>query len=117
MTKGFAERIKVIRISKGFSQEDVATHLNISQSAYAKIEQGTSKLDTKRLLKIAELLKVEPSELLSSDNEKFVFNNSTITKSFIEHYYDGIKEVYESQITSLKEEIAFLRRLVQKENE
>jgi len=56
--------IKKIRRQKDWSQEYVADKLNITQSAYAKLESGVSKLDILRLLEIAKLFGIHPSQLL-----------------------------------------------------
>ena len=40
------ESIKKIRKHRGVSQEYIASHLNISQSAYYKIEVGETELTT-----------------------------------------------------------------------
>lgn len=45
-----------------FSQADIADTLYISLSGYFKIENGTHKLDTHRLIDIAEILKIKPEE-------------------------------------------------------
>ena len=39
-------------------QREVAEQLNISQSTYAKIEQGSIKLDTDRMIALAEIFNV-----------------------------------------------------------
>ncbi|MEZ4983962.1 MAG: helix-turn-helix transcriptional regulator [Saprospiraceae bacterium] len=51
-------RIKAIRKQKNMQQQEVAERLNISQSAYAKIENGQSKVDTDRLLQLADIFEV-----------------------------------------------------------
>lgn len=50
------ENIKKIRKHKGISQEYIASHLNISQSAYHKIEVGETELTTDRLQQILNVL-------------------------------------------------------------
>lgn len=115
MNTNVSKKLKLVRLNKGISQEEIAAHLNILQSTYAKIERGDTRLSTSRLLEIADYLKVSPGELLPAEEDKYVFNNSTITKSFVENYYEGIKESFESQINSLKEEIAFLRKVIERE--
>jgi transcriptional regulator with XRE-family HTH domain len=42
----------------------VADKLYITQSAYAKLESGVSRLDVLRLLEIAKLFNIPPSQLL-----------------------------------------------------
>lgn len=58
------ENIKVIRKQKGFSQEQLAMHLNVVRQTVSKWEQGLSVPDALILTKIADLFDVEVSELL-----------------------------------------------------
>ncbi|MEZ4906700.1 MAG: helix-turn-helix transcriptional regulator [Saprospiraceae bacterium] len=114
-----AGRIKKLRISKGMNQDDIASRLNISQSAYTKIENGITKLDIERITELSKILEVDISELLSNEeNRTNNYNNSKLTNSpgFVENYHVGIKEAYEQTIKSLKEEISFLRSMLSKKN-
>jgi transcriptional regulator with XRE-family HTH domain len=65
------EKIRFIRLFKGWSQEDMASKLEISQNSYAKIERGETDVNFSRLKQIAETLSMELSELLNL-NEKSV---------------------------------------------
>lgn len=58
------EKIRLARRSKKFTQEDMATALNISQRAYSKIENDEVNLKIERLEKIASILEVESKDLL-----------------------------------------------------
>ena len=63
------ENIKKIRKRRGISQEYIASHLNISQSAYHKIEAGETELTTDRLQQILNVLETDLSELIGkADN-------------------------------------------------
>ena len=63
------ESIKKIRKHRGVSQEYIASHLNISQSAYHKIEVGETELTTERLQQILNILEIDLSELIGkADN-------------------------------------------------
>ena len=63
------ENIKKIRKRRGISQEYIASHLNISQSAYLKIEAGETELTTDRLQQILNVLETDLSELIGkADN-------------------------------------------------
>ena len=64
MTDQVLKRIRLERFNKDFSQEYVANQLKISQSFYARIESGKSKLTVDLLFKLAELFKVQTEELL-----------------------------------------------------
>lgn len=49
-------KIRSIRIEKNLSQEYIATSLNISQSYYAKIENGKKEISVKMLIDILNIL-------------------------------------------------------------
>lgn len=53
------ERIKKVRENKGYSQEYLAEELKISQSSYSDLENNKTKLDIKRLQKIATILETD----------------------------------------------------------
>lgn len=105
-------KIRKIREKKGMSQEYLAEHLSMSQSTLARIEQGKSKLASSLLPQVCEILEIELETLFN--NEKVCIENNTFTDAstlngYIEHYTACQKELYENQITSLKEEITALR--------
>lgn len=66
------EKIRILRERKKLRHEDMAEKLNISQSAYSRLEKGDAKLDVERLQKIAEVLEVPVEDLL--DNGPLIFN-------------------------------------------
>ena len=58
------EKIRLIRISKGYSQEYMAFMLNILQGTYSKLEKDNVVITIQRLLSIAEILEINITELL-----------------------------------------------------
>ena len=56
--------IRKMRINRELSQENVAFNLKISQSTYAKMESGQSKLSIDRLYQLAVFFNVPVEELL-----------------------------------------------------
>ena len=81
--------------------------LGISQPTYAKIESGAAQVNTKKLVKIAEVLKVKPQELLESATTINQFNTdaaSAYSNCLIEHLYQDNKEVYQKMINLLEKE-------------
>ena len=58
------EKIRLIRISKGYSQEYMAFMLNISRGTYSKLEKDSIEITIQRLFSIAKILKVNITELL-----------------------------------------------------
>ncbi len=66
------EKIRFMRQSKGWSQEDMADKLNLSVNGYANIERGETDVQISRIEKIAETFGMELLELFSF-GEKNVF--------------------------------------------
>lgn len=124
-------KISSLRKKKGVSHEAMATNMNLSQAAYSKIEKGETKLSLERLYQIAEVLDTNVQELLGfeenfkqeiheiKENENF----TVVGHQTIENMYHENKETTEKlilslndQITYLKEESAFLRSQILKDN-
>ena len=59
------EKIRSVRLSKGWSQEDMADKLYMSVNGYANIEQGKTDVQVSRLEKIAEAFGIELLELFT----------------------------------------------------
>lgn len=59
--------IKEIRKRKGITQVQLAQMLGVTQGAVQKLETGINDLTTKMIKKLAEVLNVEPWELLPKD--------------------------------------------------
>ncbi|MCZ2299498.1 MAG: helix-turn-helix transcriptional regulator [Chitinophagales bacterium] len=100
-------KIKIIREIKNYTQEFMASELNISQNAYSRIELNKTKLTTALAEKIADILEVSLADLLSKDNPIITFSNNTIDKNFgyINNHYESQKELYENTITLLQKEL------------
>ncbi|RKZ36715.1 MAG: XRE family transcriptional regulator [Gammaproteobacteria bacterium] len=73
----FPQKLKLIRSSKNWTQEDMAEKLDISTHAYAKIERGETNVNLSRLEQIAEVVEMELWELFVSDG-KNIFNLADI---------------------------------------
>ena len=100
----------VIRTSLGFSQEYVASRLNISQQNYSQLEKKPEKLTIQRLEQLAQIFNVDVSQLLPSKKENIPLENIDFKKLFPDIYLQ--KDAYENQINELKEEIEFLKNIV-----
>ena len=66
------QNIRSIRESKHLSQEYIAMSLRISQSSYAKLESGQSKLTVDRLILLADLFKIPCAKLLDPNFTVYV---------------------------------------------
>ncbi len=63
------KKIRIYRIQKGLSQENMAFELGISQKSYSNIENGKTKLKVEMICKIAVILEVSP-ELICPFSKK-----------------------------------------------
>ena len=63
------ENIKHLRISKGFSQEELASRLHVVRQTVSKWEKGLSVPDADLLVRLAELFEVPVSRLLGGPIE------------------------------------------------
>lgn len=61
------QNIRRLRLSKEISQEAIANSLKMTQSAYAKLERGETKLSLERYLLISVYFDVDKSVLLQDD--------------------------------------------------
>lgn len=60
----FSERLKLMREKKGFSQNDMAEKLGISQSYYGRFERNKGEPNLEALAKIATVLEVNSDYLI-----------------------------------------------------
>ncbi|MDP3840527.1 MAG: helix-turn-helix transcriptional regulator [Methylococcales bacterium] len=80
------EKIRFLRQAKGWTQEEVADKLKMSQNGYGSIERGETDVNLSRLEQIAELFEIKLSELLGLD-EKAVFNQSGTKNNNTQNYH------------------------------
>ena len=66
--KSICERILINRKRVGLTQEEMARQIGISVNSYREIENGSTKLVNKRIVKIGELLGISPEELLTGNS-------------------------------------------------
>lgn len=71
-----AEKIRSIRKSKNWTQEEMADKLNMCVNAYAKIERGETNTLNPKLEKIAQLFGIDLFELISMDKNVYVANDN-----------------------------------------
>ena len=65
----FGEKLIKLRKEKAFSQEDLATELNVTRQTVSNWELGTSKPDMEKLVEISKLFNVGVEELTNDDKE------------------------------------------------
>ncbi len=119
-TMHIGQKIKKLRELKNLTQTHIAQELGVSQSAYSKIELGESEVTYGKLEKISEVLGMKPEDVIAF-NDQMVFNimnNPSGGNVFSNIHQNGITEnerkLYLDQISLLKEEISFLKDMIEK---
>jgi len=110
------EKLIKIRKEKKFSQQDIAEHLNISQSHYQRKEKGEIGITNNEWERIANLFETDVEEIKENDEATNVMNNfDNSSGNYIgnNNNYCNIPEyILENQkdyIALLKEEIERLK--------
>lgn len=121
MTDSVAEKIRKLRKSKGFSQEELAEKLSISQSAYARMEKGESNSWVNHIQKLSEIFEIKPEELFSNDVNNLDQENTEQkggmvfqfvgTINTINSHSEKLIDQYEIRIKTLEEELEYWKNL------
>lgn len=69
LLKNIGKRIRAIRKNKGLTQASLAEDLNMTTSAFSKIELGRNNTPIKRLYEIANILEVSPVEFFEDSHK------------------------------------------------
>lgn len=99
------DNIKKYREQRNWTQAEMADKLAMSVTGYAKIEQGKTGLDAKRLYQIAQVLEVGLWDLVpnTANDGVVVFNNSHDNFSNSTNFSLAFgNPALESEITSLR---------------
>jgi transcriptional regulator with XRE-family HTH domain len=111
------QKIKKLRELRNFTQSHMAEELGLSQSAYSKLELGETEITYSKLERVSEVLGMKPEEVISF-NESMVFNvmNNQTGQGFVINNHqlsETEKNLYLQQIELLKEDVAYLKRLLE----
>jgi len=72
--------LRNVRINHGFTQLEISSDLNISESAYRRIELGYSLLSMPRYLSICEILDIAPCKMLSDFTDQIDYEENRTQK-------------------------------------
>lgn len=85
LKKIVGQRLQLLRIEKNLTQEQMGEKLNLSTSAYCKIEYGETDLTLTRLNKIAEILNMSAIELFNKIDGSARFENCQGIIGYTQH--------------------------------
>ena len=114
MNQEIVDKIKKLRISKGYSHNDMADKLHITRSAYQRLESGETYSWAKYFEEITEILDIAPKDFFS-DIGKRVINQTNESGSIgnVEVLYQENKEVYKELIKSKDDQIELLKKMLE----
>ena len=116
MNEEIVGKIKRLRITKGLNQTYIADKLNITRSAYQKLESGESYAWAKYLDKLMDVLEITPQDFFSDIGRK-VINQNNLSVNVIEYdktLHQENKAIYEQLLVTKDEQIALLKELLEK---
>ncbi len=114
-----ANRIKVLRESLGYSQEYVASQLNITQQALSRIEQNPENATLNRLKELSLILGVSLTSIIGEEDTYILQNfqqqgGQASTVMYITGISENERKSYENHIKDLKEQLFLLSDLLKK---
>ena len=112
------EKIKVARLAKGYTQEELGKLIGVQKSAIAKYEKGRV-VNIKRsvLAKIAQILEIPPIELVSDIEENPIETAGLHTRILTDiELMESIKEYYELSTSNQKMVRDLIHNLKKAEN-
>jgi transcriptional regulator with XRE-family HTH domain len=109
-------KIKKLRELKNLTQEHMASVIGVTQSAYSRMELGETEITYSKLARIAGELGMKPEDVIAF-NESMVFNvmhNQTGNGLIIQNntLVNEERDLYKLQIETLKEEVAYLKKII-----
>jgi transcriptional regulator with XRE-family HTH domain len=103
--------LKKLREFRNYSQDFMAKKLGKSQNAYSKMENGRTKIKEEEIIKLAELLEVTTTQLLSDDTILIKISDTKVESGGI--FNGNLQNLYYEQ----KQEIDFLKEQIAKKDE
>ena len=113
------EKIRQLRLEKGYSQEVMAEELHISATAYGDMERGKTELTLSRLEQVLQILgttadvffNASSSEKLLLENEKLRIENEKLRQEnqYLKEKFDDrvLSELYRIGAATRRERIGF----------
>jgi transcriptional regulator with XRE-family HTH domain len=108
------KNLKKLRELRNYKQEYVAEKLGISQVSYSRLENGKTRLDTQKLISIAQILEVDIMLIINLHKNQFFKNfNPNISQSSSLSTYeqkDNLEKIYhlEKENEQLKNKLSSL---------
>lgn len=106
MKKKVGERIRVARVTKGLSQQNMADELGLTVASYSNIERGVTDITITRLFEIARILQVKIENILDLESPSQNVKDTGLTY-FTKNEVDIVE--IRKMLTDLQEEVKRLK--------
>jgi transcriptional regulator with XRE-family HTH domain len=116
MNNAIVDKIKRLRLQKGLNHADMADKLNITRSAYQRLEIGETYSWAKYLEEILHIFEMNPKAFFADISSK-QYNKTDPAGTggyIVEALIQENKEIYEKLIAAKDEQIALLKSLLGK---
>ncbi|MBL0911430.1 MAG: helix-turn-helix transcriptional regulator [Bacteroidia bacterium] len=116
MKEKIADKIRLFRLSKNYSQQNMADELGITVAAYSNIERGVTDITVTRLFQIAEILEMSALRFLR-DEGPYVITEDEKLYNPIDRSSGEIVQVIrqlQQQLYDLQKEVDALRPEIKK---
>lgn len=122
MNNEVVEKIKRLRIAKGFNHLDMADKLHITRSAYQRLESGVTYSWAKYLDELMTILETTPNEFFSDIGKRIINQtNQSGSIGYVENLQqenkeksEKIEQLYESRLKDKDVLIAQLQKMLEK---
>lgn len=104
------EKIRFLRETKNWSQEEMANKLGMSTNGYSKIERGETRLTIPKLEQIVEVFDTDILELISLGENKVIYIQDSDNQSI--NIINPSSQDLTTEITQLKQTISHQAELL-----
>ena len=95
------EKLRQLRETNHWSQEEMAERMSMSPSGYAKIERGETKLNIEKLQTIAQIFNIDIVDLMTNDGKTIIVNINESGENTNTNYSNNSKNLAK-EIENLK---------------
>ncbi len=106
------QALKKLRVSCGYTQQEVADYLHMSQNTISKIESGYQKIDIELFIKLTAFYKVAPQQVLNNGDVIIAIDSDSIANQ--SHELNELIVTLTEQLKEKDKQIEALMSIIEK---
>lgn len=112
MKQEIAEKIRLLRLTRNLSQQNMADELQITVAAFSNIERGVTDISVTRLIQISGILGVDPASFLEPKNSNLEEARGKYEAAISQQLFLIMQQLQmqQAQMEKLQKEIAYLKK-------